>query len=172
MSTLRGQRPYLTSLSWSALKDAGVPFTPNYMRWGHPFELALDGDAGIVFFVDLEAIGAYLRSKVGALGLAASLDSEEPLMRVSDSRFEARVGLHALVAEALWTACGPLTVVNNRTRQLPGDFRGYAALHDSGEESVVSKGMARCTDASTKGLRFCRHARTRGTTSPCSQTSR
>ena len=125
---LRAHPGPLSSITWSTLRETKPPFGPDYRAWAAGLEAPFEGEAGLVFFVDIEAVGASVIRAAGQLGLAAYSDEEVPLVRVSDGRYEARVGLHALVAEALWTSRGPMAVVKARARQLPSEMRAFQSL--------------------------------------------
>ena len=49
-------------------------------------------------------------------------------MRISDGRFCAVVGTSTVIAEALWTGCGPLTALMRRVRQVPHELRSFVSL--------------------------------------------
>ena len=125
---LRAHPGPLSSLTWSTLRETKPPFGPDYRTWAEGLEAPFEGEAGLVFFVDIEAVGAAVIRAASQLGLSAVADGEVPLVRVSDGRYEARVGLHALVAEALWSARGPMAVVKGRARQLPAEMRAFQSL--------------------------------------------
>ncbi len=117
----------LSSLTWSALRDARPVFEPSYLDWAGPFARRFEGEVGLIFFVDIEAIGMAMAHAAQDLGFSSRVDGTRPSVWVSDGRFEAHVGVHALVAEALWTARGPLSVIRRRARSLPGEFRSFLA---------------------------------------------
>jgi len=119
----------LSSLTWSALKDARPPFQPSYHAWAEDLVDAFDGECGLVFFVDVDAIARAITLGAQALGLSPKSGGERPLVIVSDGRYEAHVGVNAVIAEALWSARGPLSVVERRTRALPSELRSFLAVH-------------------------------------------
>ncbi len=118
----------LSSVTWSALRDARPPFRPAPPDWGGNLAHHLDGDAGLIFFVDVEAIALAVVQAAEAQGLAGHIEEEGALVRVSDGRFHAHVGTSALIAEALWTGAGPLAVVLRRAQQLPNEMRSFVAV--------------------------------------------
>jgi tetratricopeptide (TPR) repeat protein len=130
----------LSSITWSALRDARPPFRPAPPEWA-PEELAhaLDGDVGLLFFVDVEAIAVAVQQAVENLGLAAQLEDSSGIVRVSDGRFVAHVGTSALIAEALWTGVGPLAVVLRRVQQLPAELRSFVAVLRGLERRFVGR---------------------------------
>jgi tetratricopeptide (TPR) repeat protein len=128
VASLRAHPGPLSSLTWTTLREAHPPFGPDYRTWAEGSERCFEGEAGLVFFVDIEAVGAAVVRAAGKLGLGAHADEDTPIVRVSDGRFEARVGLHALIAESLWTARGPHAVVRSRARQLPSEMRSFQSL--------------------------------------------
>lgn len=119
----------LSSLTWSALRDARPPFSPSYHEWAEDVVDAFDGACGLVFFVDVEGIARAVALGAQGLGFAPRLGLEKPHIIVSDGRYEAHVGVNAVIAEALWTGRGPLSVVQRRTRALPSEFRSFLAVH-------------------------------------------
>ena len=130
----------LSSVTWSALRDARPPFSPAPSAWA-PEELApfLDGDAGLLFFVDVEAIAIAVAQAVDSAGLTAAVDDDHGVVRVSDGRFVAHIGTSALIAEALWTGTGPLAVVLRRTQQIPAELRSFVALLRGLERRFVGR---------------------------------
>ncbi|MDP2345692.1 MAG: tetratricopeptide repeat protein [Deltaproteobacteria bacterium] len=118
----------LSSVTWSALRDARPPFRPAPPDWGGNLAHHLDGDAGLIFFVDVEAIALSVVQAAEAQGLAGHIEEDGGLVRVSDGRFHAHVGTSALIAEALWTGTGPLSVVMRRAQQLPNEMRSFVAV--------------------------------------------
>lgn len=117
----------LSSLTWSALRDARPAFEPSYTEWAGADARRFEGEVGLIFFVDVEAISLAMAHAAQDLGFSARVDPLRPSVWITDGRFEAHVGVHALVAEALWTARGPLSVIRRRARALPGEFRGFLA---------------------------------------------
>ncbi len=117
----------LSSLTWSALREARPAFEPTYREWAGSDARRFEGEVGLIFFVDVEAIGLAMAHAAQDLGFSARVDRVRPSVWITDGRFEAHVGVHALVAEALWTARGPLSVIRRRARSLPGEFRGFLA---------------------------------------------
>lgn len=117
----------LSSLTWSALRDARPSFEPSYLEWGGAEPQRFEGEVGLIFFLDIESIAVAMAQAAQQLGFSTRYDPERPTVIVHDGRFEAHVGVHALVAEALWTARGPLSVVRRRARALPGEFRSFLA---------------------------------------------
>jgi tetratricopeptide (TPR) repeat protein len=119
----------LSSLTWSALRDARPPFSPTYHEWAEDVVDAFDGACGLVFFVDVEGIARSVALGAQGLGFTPRLGLEKPHVIVSDGRYEAHVGVNAVIAEAIWTGRGPLAVVQRRTRALPSEFRSFLAVH-------------------------------------------
>lgn len=117
----------LSSLTWSALRDARPAFEPTYSEWAGDDARRFEGEVGLIFFVDVEALSLAMAHAAQDLGFSARVDPVRPSVWITDGRFEAHVGVHALVAEALWTARGPLSVIRRRARSLPGEFRGFLA---------------------------------------------
>jgi tetratricopeptide (TPR) repeat protein len=117
----------LSSLTWSALRDARPSFEPSYVEWAGERAHRFEGEVGIIFFVDVEAIALSMAQAAQSLGFGARVHPDQPSVMVTDGRFEAHVGVHALVAESLWTARGPLSTIRRRARSLAGEFRGYLA---------------------------------------------
>lgn len=117
-----------SSLTWSALRDARPPFSPAANEWAGELAFRFEGDAGIIFFVDVEAVAIAMCHAADAQGLHATVDDDAQLVRVSDGRFEAHVGTSALIAEALWTGRGPMSVIARRASNLPGELRSFLSL--------------------------------------------
>lgn len=117
----------LSSLTWSALRDARPSFEPSYLEWAGPEARRFEGEVGLIFFIDVEAVSLAMAHAAQDLGFSARVDPLRPSVWITDGRFEAHVGVHALLAEALWTARGPLSVIRRRARALPGEFRGFLA---------------------------------------------
>jgi len=117
-----------SSLTWSALRDARPPFTPGPAEWGGELAHLLDGDAGLIFFVDVEAIATAVAQAVERRGFAAAIEADGVIVRASDGRFQAEIGTGALIAEALWTGTGPLAAVMRRADQIPHELRSFSAL--------------------------------------------
>ncbi len=126
-----------SSLTWSALRDARPPFSPPPAEWGGEVAHLLDGDAGLIFFVDVEAIAVAVCQAADQLGLTSSIEDGASVVRVSDGRFQATINTGAIVAEALWTGCGPLTAVMRRVRQLPHELRSFVSLLRGLERAFV-----------------------------------
>lgn len=122
-----GGRSY-ASLTWSALKEARPPFSPPAKVWAGDVAFRFEGEAGIIFFVDVEAVAIAMCHAADAQGLTARVDDDAQLVRVSDGRFEAHIGTNALIAEALWTGSGPLAVIARRAALLHGELRGFLGL--------------------------------------------
>jgi Tfp pilus assembly protein PilF len=122
-----GGRSY-SSLTWSALRDARPPFSPPAHEWAAELAHRFEGDAGIIFFVDVEAVAIAMCHAADAQGLTARVDDDAQTVRVSDGRFEAHVGTSALIAEALWTGRGPLSVISRRATNLPSELRSFLSL--------------------------------------------
>ena len=118
----------LSSVTWSALRDARPPFRPAPAQWGGNLAHHLDGHAGLIFFVDVEAIAIAVVQAAEAQGLSGHYEEDGGLVRVSDGRFHAHVGTSAIIAEALWTGTGPLAVVLKRAQQLPNEMRSFVAI--------------------------------------------
>lgn len=118
----------LSSVTWSALRDARPPFRPTPYDWAGPHAAALDGDTGVLFFVDVHAIALAVEREAAAAGLSAHIDDDGSLVRVSDGRFHAHVGVTTLIAEALWTGSGPRAALMRRTQQLPHEMRSFVAV--------------------------------------------
>ncbi len=125
-----------SSLTWSALRDARPPFSPAPREWGGELGNLLDGDAGLIFFVDVEAIAAAVAQAAEHQGLAAVVE-DGTVVRVSDGRFQALIGTSTVIAEALWTGCGPLTAVVRRVRQLPQELRSFVSVLKGLERAFV-----------------------------------
>ncbi len=135
----RGTSP-LSSVTWSALRDARPPFSPGPSAWApEEFLASLDGDAGLLFFIDVEAIAVAVAQAIEALGPTAAIDDDHGIVRVSDGRFVAHVGTSAVIAEALWTGAGPLAVVLRRAQQLPAELRSFVALLRGLERRFVGR---------------------------------
>lgn len=117
-----------SSVTWSALRDASPPFSPTPAEWGGEQGSRLEGETGIVFFIDVEAVMQAMAHAAELQGFAVRVDEEHELIRVTDGRFEAHVGTNALLAEALWTGRGPLSTISRRAASLAHELRGYAAL--------------------------------------------
>ena len=117
----------LSSLTWTALRDARPLFNPHFNEWAGEHSEKLHGEVGLIFFLDIEAIAVAMTQATQAMGFVSRYDPERPVVTVSDGRFETRISMHALVAESLWTGRGPLSVIRGRARALPGEFRGYQA---------------------------------------------
>lgn len=126
-----------SSLTWSALRDARPPFSPSPRAWGGEVAHLLDGDAGLIFFVDVEAVAVAVAQAADQLGLTSRIEDGAAVVRVSDGRFQAIINTGAIVAEALWTGCGPLTAVMRRVRQLPHELRSFVALLRGLERAFV-----------------------------------
>jgi Flp pilus assembly protein TadD len=130
----------LSSVTWSALRDARPPFSPTPAEWA-PDDVAagLEGDAGLLFFVDIEAIAVAVQQAVESQGLSAAIEDDAAIVRVSDGRFVAHIGTSAIVAEALWTGTGPLAVLLRRVQQLPTELRSFVALLRGLERRFVGR---------------------------------
>lgn len=122
-----GGRSY-SSLTWSALRDARPPFSPAATEWAGELAFRFEGEAGIIFFVDVEAVAIAMCHAADAQGLHASVDDDAQTVRVSDGRFEAHIGTSALIAEALWTGRGPLSVIARRASNLTNEIRSFLSL--------------------------------------------
>lgn len=117
-----------SSLTWTALREARPPFAPAASEWAGNLAHRFEGDAGIIFFVDVEAVALAMCHAAEAQGLSARVDDEAELVRVNDGRFEAHVATSALLAEALWTGRGPLAAIARRAGALSGELRSFLAL--------------------------------------------
>ncbi len=118
----------LSSVTWSALRDARPPFRPAPSEWAGALGNHLDGDAGLIFFVDVEAIALAVVQAAEGQGLVGHVEDDGGLVRVSDGRFQAHIGVSALIAESLWTGSGPLSVVMKRAQHLPNEMRSFVAV--------------------------------------------
>ncbi len=118
----------LSSLTWSALRDARPPFSPPPSVWGGELAHLLDGDAGLIFFIDVDAVATAVAQAADQLGFATAIEEDGAVVRISDGRFCAVVGTSTVIAEALWTGCGPLTAVMRRVRQVPSELRSFVSL--------------------------------------------
>lgn len=155
---VEGSTHTLSSVTWSALRDARPPFRPAPMEWSGPLSRHLDGDAGLIFFVDVEAVALAVVQAAEQQGLHGAVEEEGALVRVSDGRFQAHVGVSAIIAEALWTGAGPLSVVMRRSQQLPNEMRSFVAVVRGLErrfagvrfEVANDRVLARTADASGK----------------------
>lgn len=116
-----------SSLTWSSLREARPGFSPSYREWAADGVTPFEGEAGLLFFVDTDSIAAAMSQHAQLLGFSTRVGGARPTVVVSDGRFEARISVNALIAEAIWTARGPLSVVRRRARALPGEFRGFMA---------------------------------------------
>lgn len=117
-----------SSVTWSALKEANPPFTPAPADWGADQGSRLEGETGIVFFIDVEAVVQAMAHAADLQGFTARVDEDHEVVRVTDGRFEAHVGTNALLAEALWTGRGPLSTIARRAAALSQELRGFLAL--------------------------------------------
>jgi len=118
----------LSSLTWSALKEARPTFSPSYLEWAAEPDL-FEGSIGLVFFLDLEAIAYGMVDVVRQLGFSGHVGDECDVVNVNDGTYHARISVNALVAEALWTAQGPAAVLQHRGQKLVSEFRSFQALH-------------------------------------------
>ncbi len=118
----------LSSLTWSALRDARPPFSPLPSSWAGEQAHLLDGDAGLIFFIDVDAVAAAIAQAADQLGFATLVEEDGGVVRIADGRFCAVVGTSTVIAEALWTGCGPLTALMRRVRQVPHELRSFVAL--------------------------------------------
>ncbi len=147
----------MSSVTWSALKDARPTFEPSYMEWAGDLSDSLDGDIGIIFFVDMDAIAHSMCQAATSLGFRTAIDADLSAVRVSDGRFEAHVGVSALLAEALWTGRGPLSVIRRRASSLPAELRSFQSLFAglerrfTGSRCELHDGAVRVVDASEGG---------------------
>lgn len=130
-----------SSVTWSALREASPPFSPPPSEWGGEHANRLEGDTGIVFFVDVDAVAQAMAHAAEVQGFGARLDDNTELLRITDGRFEVHVGTNSLLAEALWTGRGPLSAVARRAASLTQELRGHHAL-------------LRALDRRFQGLRF------------------
>ena len=126
-----------SSLTWSALRDARPPFSPPPTEWGGELSHLLDGDAGLIFFIDIEAIAVAVSQAAEQLGLTAIIEDDGGVVRVSDGRFQAMLGTSTIIAEALWTGCGPLSSLVRRVRQVPHELRSFVSVMKALERSHV-----------------------------------
>lgn len=124
-----------SSLTWSALRDARPPFSPAPWEWGEELTPLLDGDAGLIFFVDVEAIAVAVAQACEQIGLAALI--EDDAVRVGDGRFQALIGTSTIIAEALWTGCGPLSAIVRRVRHVPNELRSFVSVQKGLERAFV-----------------------------------
>ncbi len=122
-----GGRSY-SSLTWSALRDARPPFSPPASEWAGDIAHRFEGDAGIIFFVDVEAVAIAMCHAAESQGLTARVDDDAQIVRVSDGRFEAHVGTSAVLAEGLWTGRGPFSIIARRASGLYTELRSFFAL--------------------------------------------
>ena len=118
----------MSSLTWSALRDARPPFSPAPSVWAGELAHLVDGDAGLIFFVDVDAIATAIAQAADQLGFATAIEEDGGVVRISDGRFCAVVGTSTVIAEALWTGCGPLTALMRRVRQVPNELRSFVSL--------------------------------------------
>jgi len=125
---VEGSTHPLSSVTWSALRDARPPFRPTPADWAGGLGNLLDGDAGLIFFVDVEAIALAVVQAAETQGLTGYVEDEGNLVRVSDGRFQAHIGVSAIIAESLWTGAGPRAVVTRRTQALPNEMRSFVAV--------------------------------------------
>jgi len=126
-----------SSLTWSALRDARPPFSPPPTEWGGELSHLLDGDAGLIFFIDIEAIAIAVSQAAEQLGLTAVIEDDGGVIRVSDGRFQAMLGTSTIIAEALWTGCGPLSALMRRVRQVPHELRSFVSVMKALERGHV-----------------------------------
>jgi Flp pilus assembly protein TadD len=126
-----------SSLTWSALRDARPPFSPPPTEWGGELSHLLDGDAGLIFFIDIEAIAVAVSQAAEQLGLTAIIEDDGGVVRVSDGRFQAMLGTSTIIAEALWTGCGPLSSLVRRVRQVPHELRSFVSVMKALERTYV-----------------------------------
>lgn len=117
-----------SSVTWSALRDANPPFSPTPSEWGGEQATRLEGETGIVFFVDVDAVAQAMAHAAELQGFSARVDDDNELIRISDGRFEAHIGTNSLLAESLWTGRGPLSAVARRASTLSHELRGFMAL--------------------------------------------
>lgn len=125
---IEGTGRSFSSLTWSALRDARPPFGPSPAEWAGELAHRFEGDAGLIFFVDVEAVAIAMCHAAEGQGVVARIDDDAQLVRVSDGRFEAHVGTSALLAEALWTGRGPLSVISRRASNLTAELRSFLSL--------------------------------------------
>jgi Tfp pilus assembly protein PilF len=125
-----------SSLTWSALRDARPPFRPTPRQWAGELAQLLDGEAGLIFFVDVEAIAVAIAQAAEQQGLSAIIE-DTSAVRVSDGRFQAVIGTSTVIAEALWTGCGPLAAILRRVRHLPQELRSFVAVVKGLERAFV-----------------------------------
>ncbi|MCP4498602.1 MAG: tetratricopeptide repeat protein [Deltaproteobacteria bacterium] len=118
----------LSSLTWSSLREARPNFSPSYLEWAREPEL-FEGGIGLVFFLDGESITMGLVEVIRGLGFTAMAADDFESVTVSDGTYHARIGIHAVIAEALWTAVGPASVVQRRGQRLASEFRSFQGLH-------------------------------------------
>lgn len=118
----------LSSLTWSALRDARPTFSPNFHDWAGDLTHLFDGGIGIVFFIDLDGIVSGVGQIIQQYGYTAEYDEANDRLIARDGRFTAKIGMHALLAECLWTGNGPLSVIGRRGRGLPSEFRAFSAF--------------------------------------------
>jgi hypothetical protein len=125
-----------SSLTWSALRDARPPFRPTPRQWAGELAQLLEGEAGLIFFVDVEAIAVAIAQAAEQHGLAAVVE-DTSVVRVSDGRFQAVIGTSTVIAESLWTGCGPLAAILRRVRHLPQELRSFVAVVKGLERAFV-----------------------------------
>ncbi|HEY4223741.1 MAG TPA: tetratricopeptide repeat protein, partial [Myxococcota bacterium] len=128
LRTIEASARGLSSLTWSALRDARPPFAPTAAEWAGDLAHRFEGEPGIIFFVDVEAVAIAMCHAAEAQGLSARVDDDAQVVRVSDGRFSAHVGTSALLAEALWTGRGPLSIIARRASGLHGEMRSFTSL--------------------------------------------
>ncbi len=121
----------LSSLTWSALRDARPGFSPSFADWAGNLAPLFDGGIGMVFFVDLEGIVEGAVRAAQHYGFTPTYDEDNVRLVVRDERYCAHIGVHALLAEALWTGRGPHAVISRRGRGLPSEFRAFLAFEKS-----------------------------------------
>ncbi|MBL92050.1 MAG: hypothetical protein CMH56_09615 [Myxococcales bacterium] len=127
LSPLRHNQDQLFSLTWTAIRQSRPPFDESYEAWAEDPQ-AFEGELGLVFFVDLEALALSVSNLAHQTGLNTKRDPEDLTLRVSDGQYVAEVNINALLVEALWTGRGLLSVAKSRANQLPAELRSFKSL--------------------------------------------
>ncbi|MFH1810335.1 MAG: tetratricopeptide repeat protein [Pseudomonadota bacterium] len=118
----------VASLTWSALLKADPSFEPSFRSWAGPHAGLLDGEIGIVFFVDLEAVGQSLCDAIQRADYWAKRLPGESTVRVHHNGYLLDIGLEALLVETLWTMRGIEEVAADRARVVPLEFAAYSSM--------------------------------------------
>jgi len=131
LARIAQRRGNVASVTWAVLRDAAPAYEPDFRSWAGPHTRLLEGDIGIVFFVEPTAVARAVERAAGRHRLRAHLDEDEARVLVGDSQYLAELQIDALVAEALWTMRGLTAVAFEQVALLPEEFAAFDELAEA-----------------------------------------